>query len=37
MKNLLSKLKGRGLEIYTIILIMIAVYFGSRLLLNLAF
>lgn len=37
MKNLFSKLKGNGLEIYTLILIVIAVYLVSRFLIEYAF
>lgn len=37
MKHLLSKLREKGLEIYTIILILIAVFWLSRFLITLSF
>lgn len=37
MKNLFSKTKGKGLEVYTIILIVILVFWLSHFLISYAF
>jgi hypothetical protein len=37
MKNLFSKIKNRGMEIYTIILIVVLVFWLSHFLINYAF
>jgi hypothetical protein len=37
MKNLFSKIKNRGMEIYTITLIVIAAFWLSHFLINYAF